>query len=240
MITGGIKALTFDVFGTVVDLRGTIVAEGSRIGALRGIVADWNSIANAYSQAYGEALGLINSKKSPWSSQEMLLRQAFDEIMVRFGLSGLSPSDRDDLGSIWARLKPWSDSVSGFKRLHGRFALVALSNANKTLLASLGRWTCLPWDRLLSAELAGVSKPDPRVYRMALAELSKPAESVLMVASHAFDLNAAHAEGFKTALVQRTSEPDSSPSGLNHKAFHVVDDLEELAEKLVGSHDPGS
>jgi len=75
---------------------------------------------------------------------------------------------------------------------------------------------------------------------VALAELSIPAESVLMVASHAFDLNAAHAEGFQTALVQRTSEPDSSPSGLNHKAFHIVDDLEELAEILVGSHDPGS
>ncbi len=167
----------------------------------------------------------------------MLLRQAFDEIVVRFGLSGLSPCDRDDLGSIWARLKPWSDSVSGFKRLHGRFALVALSNANKTLLDSLGQSTGLPWDRLLSAELAGVSKPDPRVYRMALAELSKPAESVLMVASHAFDLNAAHDEGFKTALVQRPTEPGSSPSGLHHTAYLVVDDLEELAEKLVGSHD---
>ena len=125
-------------------------------------------------------------------------------------------------------------------KLSLRFALVALSNANKTLLDSLGRSTGLPWDRLLSAELAGVSKPDPRVYRMALAELSKPAESVLMVASHAFDLNAAHAEGFKTALVQRPTEPGSLPSGLHHTAYLVVDDLEELAEKLVSFHDPNS
>jgi 2-haloacid dehalogenase len=240
MVTGEIEALTFDVFGTVANWRGTIVAEGSRIGAMRSIVADWNALAELYSQSFSGALGRVNSGESPWSDLEILLRQAFDELVPRFGLFGLSRSDRDDLGSIWARLRPWPDAVAGFKRLHGHFRLVALSNANQTMLASLARSTNLPWDTLFSAELAGVSKPDPRVYRMALAELKMPAQSVLMVASHAFDLNAAHTEGFKTALIQRPTEPGSSPSELDHSAYLVVDDLEELSEKLVDSHDSSS
>ena len=231
----GVKALTFDVFGTVVDWRTSIIQEGEQLEARTGIKADWSQFADAWRGGYGPAMRRVRSGELPWTRIDDLHRMILDELIPEFGLTSLDEVQRDDLNRVWHRLQPWPDSVSGLTRLRTRFVLATLSNGNVALLVNMAKHSGLPWDAVLSSELAHHYKPDPEVYLTAADLLGLAPNEVMMVAAHKGDLRAAGALGLKTAFVPRPQEygPDREADITPDAAFDVMaTDFNDLADKL--------
>ncbi|HEV7578216.1 MAG TPA: haloacid dehalogenase type II [Caldimonas sp.] len=203
---GRIRALVFDVFGTVVDWRGSLVREGEAISAAKGVQVDWPAFADAWRAGYQPAMEPIRTGAAPWRSIDALHREILETLLPRFGLSALSEDERRQLNLAWHRLDPWADSVAGLQRLKQRFTIATLSNGNVSLLVDMARRAGLPWDTVLSAELIERYKPDRAVYRMAARLLGVAPGEVAMVAAHPSDLDAARQAGLPTAYVARPLE----------------------------------
>ena len=230
-----VKAMTFDVFGTVVDWRSSIVREGERLTARQGIAVDWPRFADAWRAGYGPAMRRVRSGELPWTRIDDLHRMILDGLIPEYGLTALTDAERDDLNRVWHRLSPWPDTVSGLTRLRTRYVLATLSNGNVALLVNMAKHSGLPWDAVLSAELAHQYKPDPEVYLTAADLLGLEPEQVMMVAAHKGDLRAAAALGFKTAYVPRPLEygPDREIDTTPDPSFDVnATDFNDLADRL--------
>ncbi len=205
-LNGSIKALTFDVFGTVVDWRGSIIREGQLISTRKGLAIDWGEFADRWRAGYGPAMNRVRTGELPWTKIDDLHRMILDDLVVEFGLTGLSEAELQDLNLAWHRLSPWPDVVAGLYRLKSRYVITTLSNGNVSLLTNMAKNAGLPWDAVLSAELAGHYKPDPAAYLKAAELLSLSPQEVLMVAAHPSDLRAAARTGMRTAYVMRPLE----------------------------------
>lgn len=201
-----IEALTFDVFGTVVDWRSTIIREGENLGRRKSLDVDWAAFADDWRAGYGPAMRRVRSGELPWMLIDDLHRQILDTLIPRYGLEGLTEAERADLNRVWHRLEPWADSVEGLNRLKSKYIIASLSNGNVSLLVNMAKHAGLPWDAVLSSELAGSYKPDQKVYLTAARLLGRPPEKIMMVAAHPGDLRAAAAVGMKTAFVPRPLE----------------------------------
>lgn len=230
-----VKALTFDVFGTVVDWRGSIIREGRALGREKGLAVDWASFADSWRDEYRPSTDKVRRGDLPWTKLDDLHRMSLERLLERFVVEGLSEVEKDHLNRAWHRLSPWPDAVPGLTRLKGRFIIATLSNGNVAILTNMAKHAGLPWDCILSAELAHHYKPDAEAYRTAADLLGLEPHQVMMVAAHQDDLRAARAVGFKTAFVPRPMEfegakmPDPTPD----PDFDVVaSDLVDLAEKL--------
>lgn len=231
----GIKVLAFDVFGTVVDWRGTIVAEGERLGAAKGLRVDWGHFADAWRARYRPSMDRVMRGELPWTTLDALHRASLEEVLAELGVTNLSETQKDELNHVWHRLRPWPDSVAGLIRLRERYILATLSNGNVRLLVDMARHSGLPWDCILSAELVRAYKPDPRVYQMAVELLAVKPHELLMVAAHPADLLAAQAQRLRTAFVPRPLEhgPDAHPDLAPAASFDLVaSDFADLARQL--------
>jgi 2-haloacid dehalogenase len=233
--SSSVEALTFDVFGTVVDWRGSIIAEGKRVWKPKGVDVDWGKFADRWRAGYQPAMARVRSGELPWTHLDSLHRMILDGLLVELGISGLTEADKDHLNRIWHRLNPWPDSVSGLSRLKKRFVIATLSNGNVSLLTHMAKHAGLPWDCVLSAELARHYKPDPEIYLKAAELLGLPPNRVMMVAAHVQDLVAAGKLGMRTGYVHRPLEfgPDSPPQRPDAASFDVVaSDFVDLAARL--------
>lgn len=202
----GVKALTFDVFGTVVDWRNSIAKEVSLVGKTKGIEANWEQFADDWRGGYEPAMHRVRKGELPWTPIDTLHIMILDELLDKYGLSTLSEPDKDHLNRAWHRLEPWADAVTGLENLKSHFIVAALSNGNIALLTNMAKHASLPWDCILSAELSKHYKPDPEVYETAAELLGLPTQAVMMVAAHKHDLNGAKATGMRTAYVPRPEE----------------------------------
>ena len=201
-----VKALIFDVFGTVVDWRGSVIREGELLSARKGYVVDWAAFADRWRAGYGPSMNRVRNGEIPWTPLDQLHRMILDELVVEFGLDGMSEAELEDFNRVWHRLMPWPDTVAGLYRLKSRYVIATMSNGNVSLLLNMAKHAGLPWDTILSAELSGHYKPDPEAYLKAAELLGLPPEQVLMVAAHPSDLRAAATQGFRTAYVYRPLE----------------------------------
>jgi 2-haloacid dehalogenase len=201
-----VQALLFDVFGTVVDWRSSLIEAMKRFGAQRNIDADWAAFADDWRGLYQPAMHEVRSGRRPWTILDVLHRESLDKLAPRYGLAGLSEPDMCHINAIWHRLKPWPDAVAGLTRLKSRYIIGTLSNGNVGLLTRMAKHGGLPWDVILGAETARAYKPLPQAY-LASAELLNLAPfQVMLVAAHNGDLAAAAACGLRTAFVARPSE----------------------------------
>jgi 2-haloacid dehalogenase len=232
---GSVKALTFDVFGTVVDWRSSIIREGQLLTKTKGLRVDWAKFADAWRAGYRPAMNRIRKGEQPWSNIDGLHRVIINDLLRQFEIEGLSEEDIDHLNRVWHRLMPWPDSVPGLERLRSRYVLAALSNGNMSLLVNMAKDAGLPWDCVLSAELAGHYKPDPEVYQMAARLLGLSPNEVMMVAAHPDDLRASKKVGFRTAFVSRLLEYGTDRQGETVSKTDVdivASDFLDLAGKL--------
>ena len=232
----GVKALTFDVFGTVVDWRGSIIKEGEALGAAHGLDVDWPAFADAWRGGYGPSMARVRRGELPWTNIDTLHRMILDDLLVKFGISGLSEDDKQDWNRVWHRLTPWPDSVSGLTRLRQQYVLATLSNGNVALLTNMAKHGGLPWDCILSAELMRHYKPDPEAYLGAAELLGLQPSEVMMVAAHKSDLKAAQAVGLRAAFVERLLEfgPGVEVDIEPDPAIHIhARDFNDLADKLA-------
>ena len=230
-----VRALVFDVFGTVVDWRTSIIREGQQLTRTRGIQADWVAFADGWRSGYGPAMNRVRTGELPWTRIDDLHRMILDDLLVEFSITGLSEDEIDHLNRAWHRLMPWPDTVVGLYRLKSRYLISTLSNGNVSLLTNMAKNAGLPWDCVLSAELTGHYKTDPEVYEKAAELLDLPPNRVMMVAAHRGDLVAAKEVGFRTALVHRPLEygPDrdvdlSPDPRFDYSAMSFI----ELAEQM--------
>jgi len=201
-----VKALAFDVFGTVVDWRGSIVREGEEWGRAKGLQVDWGKFADRWREGYMPMMDKVRKGTLPWMKLDALHRMILDDLLVEFKIGGLSEDEKEHLNHVWHRLKPWPDAVRGLERMKENYVLATLSNGNVSLLVEMAKNAGLPWDAVLSAELFHHFKPDREIYLGAADMLGcKPAE-VMMVAAHPRDLRAARDCGLRTAFVARPLE----------------------------------
>ena len=160
----GVKALAFDVFGTVVDWRGSIVREGAKWGKAKGLNVDWGKFADRWRAGYAPAMDKVRKGTLPWMKLDALHRLILDELLPEFHIEGLTEAEKDHWNRVWHRLTPWPDAVAGLARLRKKFVLATLSNGNVSLLVEMAKAAGLPWDTVLSAELFHHYKPDREVY----------------------------------------------------------------------------
>jgi len=232
----GIKALAFDVFGTVVDWRGSILRELEVFGAGRGIAADWASFVDEWRAAYKPMMDRVRRGELPWTDLDRLHAMTLDRLLGEFGIRGdLSAAEVGQLNTAWHRLAPWPDALPGLGRLKRRYVLSTLSNGNMALLVNMAKHAGLPWDCILSAELCRHYKPDPEVYRMACTLLGVAPHELMLVAAHNEDLAAARAEGLRTAFVARPAEygpRQNRDLAAEHEFDVVARDFGDLADQL--------
>jgi 2-haloacid dehalogenase len=202
----GVQVLLFDTFGTVVDWRGSVIAEGEALGRAKGLTVDWAAFADAWRGGYGPSMNRVRSGELPWTKLDVLHRMVLDQLLPKFNITNLSETEKQHLNRVWHRLKPWPDAVAGLTRLRKRFVIAPLSNGNLSLLTNMAKQAGLPWDCILSTELVKHYKPDRETYLMASEFFDVEPSATMMVAAHAGDLDAAKKLGLKTAYVHRPLE----------------------------------
>jgi 2-haloacid dehalogenase len=226
-----VRALVFDVFGTVVDWRAGVAREVRRL--LPGV--DGEALADAWRGRYAPSMDRVRRGELPWTGLDDLHRASLDELLPEFGVPDAPEDVRAELVLAWHRLDPWPDSVEGLTRLEARYVIASLSNGNVALLVDMAKHGGLPWNAVLSAELFGHYKPDAEVYDGAARLLGLPPQQVLMVAAHVDDLVAARGRGLRTAYVHRPREHGPQavpPPSHDPEADLSVASLPELADRL--------
>jgi 2-haloacid dehalogenase len=231
------KAILFDVFGSVVDWRGSLIADLTAWGAERGVHADWVGLADAWRGAYAPSMDRVRRGELPWTNLDALQRQSLAGLGPAYGLpSDLPEADRIHILQAWRRLKPWPDAVPGLTRLKTRHIIAPLSNGNVALLVNMAKFADLPWDAVFATELFRHYKPDPETYLGAAALLGLAPGDVMMAAAHNYDLHAARALGLQTAFFPRPTEygPHQKQDFAAESDWDVVaEDIEELARILA-------
>lgn len=231
-----LRAIVFDVFGTVVDWRRSVAREVEDLARRKHRTVDGVAFADAWRAEYGPSMNRVRTGALPWTRLDRLHRMSLDQLLIRFALTGLSEEETADLNRAWHRLDPWPDVVTGLRRLRPKYILAPLSNGNIALMTNLARHANLPWDCILGAELVRRYKPDPEVYRSAPDFLDLEPEQVLMVAAHLGDLRGARAAGLRTAFVPRPLEygPGGDPDRVPEPWIDLTaNDFNDLADRLA-------
>ena len=231
----GVRLIVFDTFGTVVDWRSAVIAEGEALGREKGLKVDWAAFADAWRGGYTPALNRVRSGAVPWTKLDVLHRMTLDDLLVRFKIEGLSEDEKQHFNKVWHRLHGWPDAVAGLTRIRKKYVIAPLSNGNVSLLTDMAKFAGLPWDCILSTELVRHYKPDRETYLMPGDFFDLPPSAVMMVAAHPGDLDAAKALGLRTAYVHRplengTGRPSSMPKP--GQFDFLVHDFKELASDL--------
>jgi 2-haloacid dehalogenase len=229
------RVLLFDVFGTLVDWRSSLLNIAVTTAARHGVHADWARVVDDWRHAYQPAMDVVRAGDRPWQDLDSLQRETLAGVLDGAGI--MLPADaREELVQGWRRLKPWPDSREGLDRLRRRHVTATLSNGHLALLADLLKFADLRVDAVLSSQLADGYKPDPKVYRTALRLLDCPAQEAALVAAHPSDLRAAAALGLRPVYVVRPLEwgpaavPEPAPEELD--GLIVVPSLTVLAGQL--------
>jgi len=228
----GVKALFFDVFGTLVDWRAGVAREAAAILKPLGYSIDWIAFAEAWRAEYQPGMEEVRSGAVPFSKLDVIHRRMLERIRTRFGLDTLDEPVLQELNLAWHRLDAWKDVPAGLHRLRRRFLLAPCSNGNISLMVDLARRNDFRWDAVLGAEVAGDYKPKPRVYLAAAEAFSLAPEQCMMVAAHSGDLKAVASVGMHTAHVVRPNEfgPNTGETLATVTFDFAVRSLDELAD----------
>ncbi len=233
-MTIAVKALFFDVFGTLVDGRTSIARETEVLLKPLGFAVDWPAFADAWRGEYQGAMEEVRTGRMPFSKLDLLHRRNLEITLKRFNLASLDEVQKIALNLAWHRLDAWPDVPPGLARLKRNYLLAPVSNGNISLMVDLARRNNFPWDAILGAEIAGDYKPKQRVYLAAAEAFDLKPHDCMMVAAHSSDLKAAAALGLHTAHIARPNEhgPGRGERAPSIQVDFAVKDLGELAEKL--------
>ena len=233
MSANSVKALFFDVFGTLVDWRAGVAREAQSILKPRGYVLDWTAFADAWRDQYQPAMEEVRSGRISYTKLDVLHRRTLQKILARFGLDELKDAELDDLTLAWHRLDAWQDVSAGLARLRQRYLIAPVSNGNTALMCDLARRNDLRWDAILGADLARDFKPAPAVYLAAVEAFNLKPGECLMCAAHSGDLKAAAGNGLRTAFIARPEErPGFAESAPRTPVDLIAGSILDLAAQL--------
>ena len=201
-----LKAVTFDVFGTVVDWRTSIAREVESLAVKKKFAVDGQRFADAWRELYQPSMTKVRDGKVPWTVLDDLHRTNLLQVLETFGIDQLAEEEIEHLNRAWHRLDPWPDAVAGLQRLKQHYIIGTLSNGNVALIVNMAKFSELPWDVVLGAEIARHYKPQPEAYLRSAEILGLEPKECMLVAAHNGDLAAAGHCGFQTAFVPRPKE----------------------------------
>jgi 2-haloacid dehalogenase len=230
----GLKALTFDTGGTILDWHRGLCQAFAAAGAHRGVNADWPAITNDYRR---RALQAMVGHVNPSFNIDDVHREMLATVIREHGLLGFTVEDREAIYRTWHELEAWPDVTSALARLRSKYAVVSFTILSTSLVLDVSRRNDLTWDCIVSCEMIGTYKPQPMAYRTCAKWLGYRPDELLMVACHNFDLNAAREAGYRTAFIRRPAEwgPAGPPDPIPHPSHDmVVEDFLELA-RLLGT-----
>lgn len=229
-----VKAIAFDVQGTTADFYQPLLQAGTAVNRRKGLSINWTELSTEWRGLYRKMLDEVIAGTRPWMRVDQIYREALDVLLQNRDLE-LTPQERDDLNVVWSRLDPWPDSVEGLTRLRRHFTITTLSNTRMAAAVAIVKDAHLPFDAVLTAELAKIYKPAPAVYQLAVDYLGYRPDQILMVACHKYDLRAARTFGMRTAFVARPLEfgPDGRPDTAPENWIDCcVDNFISLADAL--------
>src|SRR5580658_248856 len=182
-----VKACVFDTFGTVVDWRGSIIAEATSWGKAKGLSINWVEFTDGWRLGYRPAMDRVRKGEIPWTNLDDLHRMILEDLLKQYKIEGLSEEEKVNWTHVWRRLKPWPDSVEGLGRLKKKYIISTLTNGNVALMTNLAKFGGLPWDVILASDLVKHYKPDREMYLSAPFFLDLKPEEVMMCAAHVGD-----------------------------------------------------
>ncbi len=213
-IAANLHYLGFDTFGTVVDWRGSVIAEVKELARQKGWShVDPEEFAEQWRANYGPSRNRVRTGELPWTDLDGLHRMTLDDLLVRFNVTGLTEPEKVHLNKVWHRLHPWADAPSGLARLATRYVLSPMSNGNVALLTEMAKFGGLPWDCIMGSDVVRHYKPDREMYLAPSEFFHVRPEQTMLVAAHPGDLDSAKSFGLRTAYVHRPLEqgPDAEP-----------------------------
>lgn len=231
-----IKAIAFDVFGTVVDWHGGIRAEAAALAEKHGIQGDWAQFASDWRAGYPVAMNRVRSGELAWTRVDGLHRIILEQVAAQHGLGELPPEELDELNRAWHRLPAWPDTVQGLSLLKQSYTITTLSNGNFSLLTEMAKRAGLPWDCIVSAELFHHYKPDPETYLGCADLLGIEPHELMLAACHPEDLRAARHLGLRTAYVERAHEHGQTarlPKVEDGEFDIMATDIADLARQMA-------
>jgi len=232
-----VKACVFDVFGTVVDWRSSVIAEATAWSKAKGLHIDWAEFTDRWRLGYKPAMDKVRKGEIPWTNLDDLQRMILDDLLKHYKIEGLSEEEKTNWAHVWRRLKPWPDSVDGITRLKHKYIISPMSNGNIALMTNLAKFAGLPWDVILGSDIVRHYKPDREMYLSAPSYLDLKPEQVMMCAAHIGDLQAAGRYGLRTAFIDRPDEfgaggidtPDrAKPGDFDVVAASIVDLAQQM------------
>lgn len=231
----GVKALVFDVFGTVVDWRTGVAREAKTVLEPLGYSLDWLKFADAWRAEYQPSMEEVRAGRIPFSKLDVIHMRMLERVSPRFGLEKLDAATRRELNLAWHRLDAWPDASAGLRRLRTRYLLAPCSNGNIALMVDLARRNDIWWDAILGAEIAGDYKPKPHVYQATCAAFNLEPAQVMMVAAHSDDLVAASGVGMRTGHVAQVNEfgPDTGEAKPKVPVDVAARSFTELADMMT-------
>ncbi len=218
------KVLFFDVFGTVVDWRKSLIKLGNTID--KNI--DWSKVVDMWREAYVPSMNRVRSGAVPWKILDELHEESLEQILYDLDIKNLNAIKKNLLVNGWHNLDPWPDSSEGLLKLKSNFVISTLSNGNISLLLDMAKNCNLPWDLIISAENFKSYKPDRTVYLQACKLVNRTPRECTLVAAHKSDLRAASDCGLKTIYINRPFEfgkKNVIDETDNFKADFTVDNL---------------
>ncbi len=232
MSLSDVKALLFDTFGTVVDWRGSITRMGARLAREKGIQGvDWDAFARDWRAGYRPGMAPVIAGTRPWTPIDVIHRERLEEILITFGIADYFTEDeKAGVTLMWHQLDPWPDSVPGLLRLKRGYLISPLSNGATQLLVNMAKRAGIPWDMILSSDVTRAYKRDPRAYQAAIAALAMQPHEVMMCAAHNDDLEAARAQGMRTAYINRPYEYGADQT----KDFEPTSDWDIVTDHIGG------
>jgi 2-haloacid dehalogenase len=229
----GVRALVFDVFGTVVDWRSGVAREAAPFLARHASGTDPGAFADAWRKRYQPALEEVRSGRRAFVRLDVLHRENLAAVLPDFGIdpAAVPAAELDELNLAWHRLDPWPDAIAGLTRLKSRYIIAPLSNGNIILMLDMAKRAGIPWDAILGAEVAQAYKTSPEAYLRTAEILALQPDEVCLVAAHNNDLGAARRCGLRTAFIYRTDEngPGRTPPGPDHDWDVIAHTYGELA-----------
>jgi len=229
-----IRALVFDVFGTLVDWRGSIAAQAKATLEPLGLSTNWDQFADAWRNEYQPAMEKVRTGQRGFCKLDVLHRDNLDIVLDRLGWHHVDNATRQQLNLAWHHLQAWPDVAEAMKILRQQFLLAPCSNGHIALMVNLARHNQWHWDAILGAEIARDYKPQAIVYQASAHAFDLDVSQTMMVAAHSSDLEAAAHAGLKTAFIARPDEygPGLGESKAMTKVDHEAQDLLDLARQL--------
>ena len=231
-----VRALLFDVFGTCVDWRTSVIREGEAFGRAHEVSGvDWARFADGWRALYQPQMEKVRTGRRPWTKLDDLHRESLDVVLRESGIAGIPAADLDDFNRVWHRLDPWPDTIEGLTRLKARYVVAPNSNGNVALVLNMAKRAGIPWDAVLGAEIARAYKPMPEEYLRNVEILGLAPPQAMMVAAHNSDLVAACACGLMTGFVARPLEHgpgQTTDLGPEHAYDVVARDFIDLARQM--------